>query len=362
MRILALEPFHGGSHAAFLDGWGRHSSHDITPLTLSAHHWKWRMRHAAVTLAERAGALDGPFNALWASDMLDLAAFRGLAPAHLAALPAVLYFHENQLAYPTTDDRPRDTHFGFTNFISALAAIASGGEVWWNSAYNRDRFLAELRTLLSHTPKPRMATHVPRIEAHSRVMHPGIDPVGGDTTPRRAGDPLHLLWAARWEHDKNPALFFTALDRLVDRGVTFRVSVIGESYAQTPAAFAQARARLGDRVARWGYQATRADYEAALRDADVVVSTADHEFFGLSVVEAASAGCVPVLPRALAYPELFDESAVFYPPGDAEALADALVALADGGALHTAPDVSRFAWPTRAAAMDQAITSATSNR
>ncbi len=55
MNILALEPYYGGSHQALLDGWIAHSRHHWTLLTLPPHKWKWRMRHAAVTLAEKAG-------------------------------------------------------------------------------------------------------------------------------------------------------------------------------------------------------------------------------------------------------------------------------------------------------------------
>lgn len=51
MRVLALEPYYGGSHRAFVDGWASRSRHDWTVLTLPAHHWKWRMRGAAVTMA-----------------------------------------------------------------------------------------------------------------------------------------------------------------------------------------------------------------------------------------------------------------------------------------------------------------------
>src|SRR5689334_24627775 len=54
MRILYLDPFHGGSHAAVAAGYARHSRHDVTLLTLSiAGGWRWRMRGAAVTLARR---------------------------------------------------------------------------------------------------------------------------------------------------------------------------------------------------------------------------------------------------------------------------------------------------------------------
>ena len=74
MRVLALNAYHGGSHAAFLDGWAARSRHDLTVLTLPAHHWKWRMRHAAETFATQAAALDGTFDAVWCTSMLDLAA------------------------------------------------------------------------------------------------------------------------------------------------------------------------------------------------------------------------------------------------------------------------------------------------
>ena len=51
MRVLALEPYFGGSHQAFLDGWQRHSRHQWTTLTLPAHKWKWRMRQSALLFA-----------------------------------------------------------------------------------------------------------------------------------------------------------------------------------------------------------------------------------------------------------------------------------------------------------------------
>ena len=53
MKVLALNPYHGGSHAAFLDGWREHSRHAFTVLSLPGHKWKWRMRHGAITLADR---------------------------------------------------------------------------------------------------------------------------------------------------------------------------------------------------------------------------------------------------------------------------------------------------------------------
>jgi glycosyltransferase involved in cell wall biosynthesis len=54
----------------------------------------------------------------------------------------------------------------------------------------------------------------------------------------------------------------------------------------------------------WGYLPTRADYVALLSQADLVISTAEHEFFGISVLEAICAGAFPLLPNRLSYPEL----------------------------------------------------------
>ena len=92
MHILALEPYYGGSHQAFLDGWSAHSRHQWTTLGLPAYKWKWRMRHSAATFAARvAERLEWGevFDLLFCSDMLNLAEFRGLAPVQVRNLPSV---------------------------------------------------------------------------------------------------------------------------------------------------------------------------------------------------------------------------------------------------------------------------------
>ncbi len=155
MNVLALEPYYGGSHRAFLDGWVRHSRHRWTVLTLPARKWKWRMRHAAVTLADRAREhrSDGEaWDVLVTSDMLPLAEFLGLVDRTVRDLPSVVYFHENQLTYPVRRDDPRDLHFAMANMTTALAA----GQVWFNSAYHRDSFLDALAGLLAQMPDYQM--------------------------------------------------------------------------------------------------------------------------------------------------------------------------------------------------------------
>jgi glycosyltransferase involved in cell wall biosynthesis len=95
-----------------------------------------------------------------------------------------------------------------------------------------------------------------------------------------------------------------ALYALADEGMPLRVALAGENFRQQPEEFASARERLGERLIHFGYAESEADYTRLLWDADVVLSTAIHEFFGVSVVEAIYCGATPVLPRRLSYPEL----------------------------------------------------------
>jgi len=297
LHILALDPFAGGSHRAVLAGWRTHSRHRFTLLELPGRHWKWRMRHACWTLARRAAALEECFDLVWTTDMLDLAAWRGLAPPAIAALPHVGYQHESQLLYPDRHAGARDDHYAFTNLLSAAAADA----VWWSSAWHRDAALAAYRAWLPRYPDHQPLDAVERIAAHSAVLHPGITPIVPQ--PDRNG-PCHLLWCARFEADKNPADFVAAIEALAAAGPDFRLSVIGGHETVATPELTGLRERHHQRIVHWGWQPDREAYARCLTAADIVVSTADHEFFGLAVVEALSAGCFPLLPRRLAYPEV----------------------------------------------------------
>lgn len=366
MRVLALEPYYGGSHKAFLDAWIEASRHLFTLLALPPYKWKWRMRHGALTLAGEAAsrlAAGERWHALFCSDMLNLAEFRGLSPPPTAALPAVVYFHENQLTYPVQVEKERDLHFAITNLTTALAADA----VWFNSAFHREEFLGAVPRLLKRMPDYRPFDAVDKIRARSAVHPQGVREAP-ERPPREPG-PLVILWAARWEFDKNPQAFFAALDELDELGVAFRLNVLGESFRRVPAVFAEARERFGRAIDRWGFQPARRDYERALAESDVVVSTAEHEFFGVSVVEAIAAGCFPLLPERLAYPEILAHVEAprrrdFFYDGSPKRLARRLEELAGrlaaGDLWRGAPDaarraVERFAWRRLAPRLDDAL-------
>jgi glycosyltransferase involved in cell wall biosynthesis len=144
---------------------------------------------------------------------------------------------------------------------------------------------------------------------------------------------MRILWAARWEHDKNPEDFFEALEILKTKKVPFRLSVIGQSFKDRPVVFDQAHNDFHDHIDFWGYQQSRDDYECALCQADVIVSTANHEFFGIGILEAVAAGAYPLVPNRLSYPEILglgriEGAGQFFYDGTIRDLADKLSSLA----------------------------------
>ena len=314
MRVLYLEPFAGGSHRAFGETLTAASWADWTVLTLPARHWKWRMRSSAAYFARaNAQVLAQPHDLVFASSYLPLAELIGLSPG-LATTPRVLYFHENQLAYPRRpghgEQSDRDLHYGFTQLVSALAAT----RCVFNSEHNRASFLLEAERLLKRMPDAVAPGWVEAIAARSEVLGlplslPTITAPALDDLPpsgRKAG-PL-VVWNHRWEYDKGPAQLVALIDGLLARGVCFRLAVCGQQFRRKPAVLVEAeprwRAKLGEALVQWGELESRADYLALLGEAQVVVSTADHEFFGISILEATHCGARPLVPDALSYPEL----------------------------------------------------------
>jgi len=368
--VMLLQPYHSGSHAAWAASYRAHSRLKVDVLAMPGRFWKWRMHGAAVTLARRAMAHEPRPDVVLATDMLDLASFLGLARRRLAGVPAVLYMHENQLAYPGLRPEPywtasrrrraarRDARYPFVNLTSALAADV----VAWSSRFNRNSFLERLPAFLRQFPDCREPDAVGEVAARSRILAVGLDLASLDRrrpSERRPGPP-RVLWNHRWEHDKCPELFFGALEQLAARGVAFEVAVLGESFGRTPPVFALARERLAGRVIRFGYAEDRDEYARWLWDADVVVSTARHEFFGAAVCEALYCGCRPLLPRDLAYPEMVPErwhAAVLY--DRPEDLPDRLqMALAGDDAEMRAAlrhHVARFDWRAQAPVYDDLL-------
>ena len=244
-RFLFLEPFFGGSHREFAEGLIEHSRHEIELRTLPARFWKWRLRGAALYLA---GRLPEPrvYDGLITSDLLSLSDLKGMwGPA---CPPALVYFHENQLTYPLAPGERMDYQFGFTDITTALAA----DRVLFNSRSHFEAFFAELPGFLKRMPEYRPRWVIEAIRSRSGVLSPGCRFASGDPIPLPLpAQPPLVVWNHRWEFDKDPGAFFSALETVDARGVGFELALLGENYQKVPKAFLRARERWGNRILQY---------------------------------------------------------------------------------------------------------------
>ncbi len=316
LHILAVDPWYAGSHKDFLDGLCARSRHRIHPLTLPGRFWKWRQTGSGMVLAPRATAAfeDRPPDLIFASDFLHLPDFVALTRRGWAQVPTVLYFHENQLAYPNRADHRLDPAYPQAN----LSGAAVADRVWFNSPFHLEAFFDGLEQLITACPDVAPRHLIGEIRHKAEVMPLGVDllglkraglqragrPQGTQTEP---SGPLVILWNHRWEHDKNPEELFHTLFELSDTGADFRLIVTGQRFSRAPEIFDRAHTRLARHIDHWGFVPDRDRYARLLARADLVVSLAHHDFFGVSVVEAMAMGAMPLLVNRVSYPDLVPE-------------------------------------------------------
>ncbi len=298
MNFLFMEPFYGGSHRDFADGLVAHSRHDIHLVTLPARFWKWRMRGAALHFVRTLDDLS-VYDGIITTGLMSLADFTALSRS--CRLPVLLYLHESQLTYPLAPGERLDMQFGFTDITTALCA----DRIRFNSRFHYDQFFRVLPDFIRRMPEFKPLWAVEAIREKAAVLHPGcrFDPAFQAPADLPDGPPL-VVWNHRWEFDKQPDVFFAALDRVAGMGIDFRLALLGETSQVKPRAFEAARSRLGAKIVHYGYEPSKRAYVQWLSKGYVAVSTAIQENFGIAMAEAMRYGCLPLLPRRLSYPEI----------------------------------------------------------
>lgn len=314
MNVLILEPYMTDSHRAWAEGLKQYSTHEIEILSLPGVQWKWRMHGAAVYFADLL-VTETPPDLIIASEMLDLATFKGLLPKRWATVPSILYFHENQLTYPwsandSDPDAGRDLHYAWIHMTGCMAADA----VWFNSGYHQQAFLSAANQFITKLPGHLPEDLVDSIGGKSEVIPIGIEVRSGSDRPDRSQtDPHVILWNHRWEYDKGPEEFFNSLYQLHGDEVPFQLVVLGKEKKGNEGVFREAKRRLDSRILHWGYVESKEEYFRWLERSTILPVTSRHDFLGLSVLEAIAAGVQPLLPERLSYPELFgSDSSIFY--------------------------------------------------
>jgi glycosyltransferase involved in cell wall biosynthesis len=240
---------------------------------------------------------------IFITSLVDAAALRALLPRGWRDLPVVLYMHENQIAYPTNDSR--DVSFAFTNLQSILSADLT----IFNSKWNLDSFIAGLQKVLGHGKDQQLGDIAERIRNRSTVAWVPVELPPEDSRVLHNSDlkgrssATTIVWPHRWEHDKGPERLL-ALAREHTQTHNLRWIILGEQFTQIPKSMHQFQEEFRDRIDHFGFVHSKGEYWNWLLKADWVLSTAEHEFFGIAVVEALFAGSLPWLPDKLSYREL----------------------------------------------------------
>ncbi len=317
MKILLLSAYDVDSHKRWRQTLVRaFQQYAWTVLCLPPRHFRWRIRGNPISWSLTHDAeLRRHYDLVIATSMVDIATLRGLYPS-LANARLLVYFHENQLAYPCSRQQHTSIDPAMVNIYAAMAADT----VVFNSAYNRDSFFQGVAQLIDKLPDAIEPRLVSAMEAKSRVVPVPLEDELFAQPPAARGNVLTLAWNHRVEYDKGIELLLAILIELQSRCVDFRLMLLGRRFRQVPAAWRQIETEFSGHIVTNGFAETREHYWRCLRQAQVVLSTAEHEFQGLAVMEAVALGCSPVVPDRLSYPEVFPPAYRYSTPGEAVTL------------------------------------------
>lgn len=301
-RVLTLSAYEAGSHRYWRQQLEQGlSDFEWQVLSLPPRHFAWRVRGNPLywSLSERA-LLESGFDLVLATSMVDIATLRGLVPA-LASVPTIVYFHENQFAYPDNQGRHGLLEPQMVSLYAGLAA----DQLVFNSSFNLSTFLQGCEQMLDRFPDRVPAAIPDLLAAKSVVLAVPLEVYADPSVLQGQGAKLHIVWNHRWEYDKGPAELLAIIEHLVRGNISFVLHVVGQQFRRRPVEFEQIRNVLEQHGAlgHWGFIEQRSDYLQLLRNSQVVLSTALHDFQGLSMLEACAVGCTPVAPPRLVYPE-----------------------------------------------------------
>ena len=229
------------------------------------------------------------YQTIFCTSYLNIAEFKSLRP-DLNSAKYILYFHENQLNYPTRKKEDKmDFQFGWVQIVSCMVADI----ILFNSQYNMDSFISKIPSHLNKVPgiKYEVESVLTTIKQKSQVLYFPITLEEKYIQLDRKyieGTKINILWNHRWEYDKNPDDFFNAILNLSKHTTDFTVSVLGETYEGMPEVFEKVKPELEKKglIKNWGFVPDKAQYYTILCDSHIVISTAIHEFYGVSVLEA----------------------------------------------------------------------------
>jgi glycosyltransferase involved in cell wall biosynthesis len=306
MLIYLIDPYYTDSHKSWAEGLQKYSQHQIEIYSLPASKWKWRMEGGAIELAEQVNANSRQPDLFLVTDMLNLSLFKSLLNKDLRSIPTALYFHENQLTYPYSEDDQakqlnRDLHFAFINYTSALCAE----HVFFNSKYHQDVFLGALSKFIGRLPDFK-GDPIEQLIKKCSVLYLGVDLIerfGPINFKSRAPD---ILWNHRWEYDKNPEMFIKLIDDLSEKELNFRLNILGRRFRNSPVDIGAFTKKYQKLILNSGFQ-EEGDYLDTVKESAILPITSKQDYFGISLIEAMYCGVVPLAPNRLVFPEHLEQ-------------------------------------------------------
>lgn len=338
------------SHVTWAEGYARacrqRQSHDVRIVIIPGDRWKFRMLCGGAELVQHVSLDD---DIVVVDGMLEMTVLVSHLQSRAAAAadgdsgpcprrrPKVLvYLHENQITTPfTSNDRDKKEQRQWQYAMSHYRSLQVADGFIFNSHTHCSDFQQALpRVINEQAPRDVVECHLQKcrelLQDKCVVLPNGLElrdlqslvPTMEESGMRSPDEQSQvvptILWNARLEEDKDPGTFLQILiqarqQQLQGRSqstpssqkLPFQLIVLGTDPSKDQIWYQRFREEFGDEILFMGFCKDRAEYSSWLSKAHIVVSTAQHETFGMSIVESVYMGVIPLLPRRLSYPEIF---------------------------------------------------------
>ncbi len=277
-------------------------------------------------------------------------------PGWRARVKTLLHFAEAGLAaYQLRDRRHGHIHAHFLDRASTLAlavgrmlsvpysVTAHANDIFVSPVMLREKIgQAAFVVTVSEFNKTHLLSMAPEVPAdHISVLHPWVDVDAFTARPsREGGGPFRIVSVGRLVEKKGHRYLIDACRVLADRGIDIRCTIVGDGPLRGDLDERIRRAQLTERVRLLGPQ-PQTEVRRLMAESDlfalacVVASDGDRDGIPVALAEAMALEVPVVSTDLVGIGELVQPgSGLLAPPGDSEALADAIenIARADTAA------------------------------
>jgi glycosyltransferase involved in cell wall biosynthesis len=298
LNVLYFEPLYiSGSHEQIARGYIGHSRHNVSFIGRPVlTNWMDNVLYGSKVLASCVNPSTTDLDGIIATEMSSYGHASTMCQLLWSQkLFLVLLYLEHEFAWPQSSDAK--TVLAVLPMLT-LASTAVANKAIFQSKYSFQSFIDGAKKIV--TP-----AEVDKIEAKSQIVTAGVDFAALEKHRVEKNNEIPtILFNHRSDYDKNWPQFLDAVSVLHSEGMKFDLILTGSPDEKGLEKLNDQIVGLQDHIKHVGYVESREEYAKLLWESDIVCSTAIQECFGISVVEAMSCDCFPILPNRLTYPEL----------------------------------------------------------